>query len=66
MDKRGFINLEVINGDNRFMFSMPIGCPLQDAYDASQEFTNEIVAIAESNKKRQEQEAKDKEEKDKE
>jgi len=46
MDQRGLISLEVKKGDNTFVFLMPIGAPLGEAYDAAFECLQEILGMS--------------------
>jgi len=46
MALRTAIYVEVVKNDNKYVFQMPYGVPLQECYDASLEVTKEIVEFS--------------------
>jgi len=46
MDQRAVINLEVTKGEHKFVFSMPVGSPFGEAYDAAFSILNEIMGMS--------------------
>jgi len=46
MDQRAVINLEVKKGEKTFVFSMPVGSPFGEAYDAAFSVLNEIMEMS--------------------
>ncbi len=59
MDQRAVLNMEVEKNGHRYVFSMPIGAPLGESYDAVYSVLEEIVKLskqASENMKRPEEE----------
>jgi len=46
MDQRAMFNLEVKKGERTFIFSMPVGSPFGEAYDAAFEVLAEIQKMS--------------------
>lgn len=46
MDQKAMVNLEVKKGERTFVFSMPIGAPFGEAYDAAFTVLNEIMEMS--------------------
>jgi alpha-D-ribose 1-methylphosphonate 5-triphosphate synthase subunit PhnI len=46
MDQIATFNLKLEKNDKTFTFSMPLGCPIGEAYDATHEMLNELVLLS--------------------
>lgn len=57
MDQIAVINLEIEKNDNKYVFSMPIGAPLGEAYDAAFLVIREIIKMADEAAKRKDEQS---------
>lgn len=46
MEQKAVVNLEVKKGERTFVFTMPIGSPYGEAYDAAFNVLNEILEMS--------------------
>lgn len=46
MNIRAVINIEIEKNDRTYIFSMPVGAPFGEAYDAAYEALSKILTIA--------------------
>lgn len=46
MDQRGIISLELEKNGKKFSFTMPMGTPLGEAYDAAFSFLSEVLEMS--------------------
>ena len=55
MSFKSAVTIEVIRGENKYVFIAPAGVSLQECYEVSIDITNKIVDFAKEAKKRQEE-----------
>lgn len=45
MNQKGYVHLEITKNDRTYIFAMPLGAPLGEAFDAACDSLNEIASM---------------------